>query len=358
MIKKLLAVAAVTFGMSQGAAWAETCGGVYTVKRGDSLSVISDSLYKNAGMWTVIHQNNLKVIGKNPRAIRVGMKLRVTCIDGLPVGLEGGSEASAIKAAAPIAIAAGTAASRKKISILAGGDYKPFMDLSLPNGGLLIDVVQNAMDAANPEQGFGIYWVSDIGAHLDPLLSNTFLDIGLGWSKPDCAATPEEYRCKNFDFSEPAFEMLILLFTNKENPIKFDTDDDIIGSNLCRPEGYFTHDLNANGRNWLSEKKITLTQPLTVANCFELLAEGKVDAVAINEFTGRETIKELGMKDSVKIIDTRPLSIEGLYSLVHKSHPRSKELIAIMDDGLRKIKENGQYQKIIDVHMSRIWSEF
>lgn len=359
MIKKFLAVAAVTIGISQGAVWAETCGGVYTVKRGDSLSVISDNLYKNAGMWTVIHQNNLKSIGKNPRAIRVGMKLKLTCINGLPTGLAGGTDiAAASAAAAPVVVAPGTAASRKKISILVADEYKPFMDRSLPNGGLVIDVMQQVMKAADPSEGYAFHWVNDFSAHLEPLLSNALLDVGVPWLRPACESNPDAYRCKNFDFSDPMFEMLILLFTNKDKPITFNSDADIVGLNLCRPAGYYTHDLDKNGRNWVAQSKITLTRPDSINDCFELLGQGKVDAVVVNEFTGRAVLKELDMKDAVKIIDTRPLSIEGLHVVIHKTHPRSQELIALINEGLRKIKDTGKYQKIIDVHMSRIWSEF
>ncbi len=357
MIKRFLAVAAVTIGLGASASEAATCGGVYTVKRGDSLSVISDTLYKNASMWTVIHQANIDKIGPKPNNIRVGMKLRLTCIDGLPTGLAGGTEASTTTAA-PITVAPGTAATRKKITLLVADDYKPFMDRSLPNGGMVIDVMQQVMKAANPPEGYSFIWVNDFSAHLEPLLSNALLDVGVPWLKPACSSNPNAYRCKNFEFSDPMFEMLILLFTNRNNPIVFNSDADIVGKNLCRPKGYYTHDLDKDGRNWVADGKITLTRPNSVKECFELLLDGKVDAVALNEFTGRAMIKEMGVKDQVKIIDTRPLSIEGLHALVHKTHPRAKELIAMINRGLRDIKVSGEYQKIIDSHMTRIWSEF
>ncbi len=45
---------------------AATCGGTYTVKRGDSLSLIADALYKNAGMWTVIHTKIWRRLATSP----------------------------------------------------------------------------------------------------------------------------------------------------------------------------------------------------------------------------------------------------------------------------------------------------
>lgn len=358
MFYKKMAVLAVAIGLSNSAVQAETCGGSYTIQSGDSLSKIASDLYQNKDKWSVIYNSNIDTIGANPGMIRVGTSLHMTCIDGLPTGLSGGTDVSAKPEAAPIVTIAGTAATRKKITFLYADDYKPFMDRSLPNGGLLTEVVQQAMEAADPEEGFSLIWVNDNDAHLEPLISNALLDFGVGWFKPDCEANPDAYRCKNFDFTDSTFEVLILLFTNKANPITFNNDSDIVGKTLCRPSGYFTHDLDKNGRNWMLEGKITLKTPDTVKGCFDLLAEGKVDAVAINEFTGREALKDLGLKDHVIAIDTRPLSIEGQHLLIHKSHPRGQELLAEFNKGLKMIKETGEYQRIIDEHMTRIWSDF
>jgi len=353
-----MAALAVAVGLSFSAAQAETCGGKYTIKPGDHLSAIANELYGNKDMWSAIYNNNIDTIGADPSLIRVGTVLHLTCIKGMPKGLTGGTEISAKTDAAPIVTTPGTAATRKKITLLVADDYKPFLDRSLPNGGLLTDVVQKAMEAVDPKEGFSFIWVNDNDAHLDPLISNALLDLAVGWFRPDCEANPDAYRCKNFDFSESTFEVLILLFTNKDNPITFNDDSDIVGKVLCRPSGYFTHDLDKNGRNWMAEGKITLKSPDTVKGCFDLLMQGEVDAVAINEFTGREALKELGLKDRVTVIDTRPLSIEGQHLLIHKSHPRGQEILAEFNKGLKMIKESGEYQRIIDEHMTRIWTDF
>ncbi|SLN58065.1 Bacterial extracellular solute-binding proteins, family 3 [Roseovarius gaetbuli] len=202
------------------------------------------------------------------------------------------------------------------------------------------------MAKAVPAQGYAIHWVEDWASHLDPLLSNALLDAGFPWYRPDCAAQPDECRCENFLFSDAIFEILILLFTDKARPLAFDADDDLIGKRLCRPAGSFAHDLDRSGRRWLSEAKITLEQPRSVAQCFDLLIQGRVDAVAINEFTGRTALKELTLKDQVESVQTRPLSIQGLHVVVHKSHPQGEAIIALFNQGLAGIKADGTYQHI------------
>jgi polar amino acid transport system substrate-binding protein len=351
-------LAAGTIGVSAQ----ETCGGEYVIQSGDSLSLIADKMYKDVGHWTTIHTNNIDKIGPNPNSIRRGMKLRLSCINGLPTGLKGGVPIAAVTAAvapaAPIKPKLGNAATRQKINILTGSDFAPFTDENLPNGGILADVVEQAMKAADPKEGYAVHWVNDWGSHHEPLLSNALLDIGFPWFKPDCASQPETYRCQNLVFSDSMFEVLMLMFVSKDRPFQFTSDADIAGKTLCRPAGYSTFMFDHQGRNWLKDGKIKLATPNSPGDCFELLVDGEVDGVVLNEFLGREKISELGLKDKVQVALGQPISIDGNHMVVHKSHPRGPELLAVFEDGLKKIKEDGTYQRIIDEHMTRIWSEY
>ncbi|WP_297771571.1 transporter substrate-binding domain-containing protein [uncultured Roseovarius sp.] len=345
-----------------GPAAAQTCGGVYTVERGDSLSLIADSQYRDAGKWTVVHSSNLDAIGQNPNNIRVGMRLRLRCIDGLPTGLPGGQSVTETEAAAPeptaLVVAPGNAATRRKINILTGSDFWPFTDKSLPKGGVLTDVVQAAMEAADPEQGFAIHWVDDWASHHEPLLSNALLDIGFPWFQPDCESDPETYRCANLLFSESMFEVLMLLFVDKERPIAFNSAADLEGRLICRPAGYSTYIFDQHGRNWLRDGVITLEAGASPGDCLRLLTEGKVDGVVLNEFLGRGKIKEMGLEERVVVAQGQPISVDGNHMVVHKSHPDGPALLAVFEEGLAKIRADGRYQKIIDEHMSRVWAGF
>ncbi|WP_299045435.1 transporter substrate-binding domain-containing protein [uncultured Tateyamaria sp.] len=356
-MKRFLGAAALALAATAAPAAAQACGGTYTVERGDSLSRIADRQYKNASLWTEVHRNNLAVIGQDPNTLRVGMALRLGCIGGLPVGLDVAAPApqTAVQTAA-------TAPSRRRlerqINIVTAGDFAPFTDQSLENEGLITDVVRTAMHSSQSGDNYRVHWVNDWSSHLDPLMTNAMMDMAFPWYKPDCAGTPDNYRCTNFHFSDPMFEMLILLFVDKNRPIPFAQDSDIEGRTLCRPAGYFTHDLDRADRRWISDGKITLKQPQTVKGCFDLLVAGEVDAVAMNEFTGRAAIKDLGLKDQVEVVQGRPVSIEGLHVLVHKDHPNADALISTINGGLDAIKLSGAYQQVIDRHMSNIWADF
>ncbi len=169
---------------------------------------------------------------------------------------------------------------------------------------------------------------------------------------------PDNWRCENLYFPEPMFEILALLFTSKDRPIAFNSEKDMECKTLCRPKGYFTHNLEGNGRLWLTKGLVKLVQPITMADCFEMLEDGEIDAVAINEFTGRTAMKELKLEDKVDVDQSRPFSIEGLHVVVCKSHPPAEEMLGLINAGLTGLKDSGDYQKIIDSHMTRIWESF
>lgn len=339
-------------------AQAETCGGIYKVQAGDSLSMIADSLYKDAKKWTAIHQNNIGKIGPKPNNLTVGMKLDLVCINGLPLGLEGGQTVEKVAAAieAPV-ITQGTGERvLERINLVTGDDYAPFTDRKLDKGGLIAELVQRAMEEAAPTEGFAVHWVNDWDAHLGTLLEQGLADASFPWSEPNCSLMPDEYRCQTFLFSEPLFEILELVYTDKQRPVTFDKDSDLEGKTLCRLAGYSIWELDQDGRNWLKDGKIKLERPERIADCFQMLVDGKVDAVLIDEFAGRASLKEMNLLDRVEALP-RPVNLEPLNILVHKGNPRAQEIVDTIDAGLAKLKASGEYQRITGEHLSRFWAE-
>ncbi len=367
-MRRLLGAATVAASLFAGASLAETCGGTYTVKGGDSLSAIADSLYKNARLWTSIHTINMKAVGENPDSIRVGQKLSITCISGLPVGLSGGEKLASTakpKAVEPEAVVTRAATgllsspiALPRIKLVTGDDFAPFTQRGLMADGLLAEVVEAAMTDAVGQDGYKTFWINDWSSHLSALMPEHVMEMAFPWAQPDCDSTPNEGRCANYHFSEPMFEYLVLLFVNKSSPIPFQVDGDLEGRTLCRPEGYLTHMLDQNGRNWVAENKVTLVQPRSVNDCFKMLSAGEVEAVVMNEFTARDAIKALDLSDQIEAVQSRPVSITGLHVLVHKDHPQADVLLTAINSGLAGIKTNGQYGEIVNRHMSQIWANF
>ena len=360
--RALLSVLAVVVGwMAAGtSAYAIECGEHYTVQKSDTLNSISQQAYGRSNKWTLIFYANQKQFGNSPVLVP-GKKLKIPCIKPSPTSTAGLSDADANTTSEPARIAV----SRIKgdIQLLTAGDYQPFTDQSLNRGGMITDIVDTALTRLNESAGgpgHAISWVNDWSSHLNPLLVRKTFDMGFPWFQPACDRydeldEPAKFRCDKFFFSKPVFEILVLFFTQNGSDFQFESDDQIVGKRLCRPTGYFTFDLDADGRNWVKEDKITLMRPQSVDECFQLLTRGEVDAVALNEFTGRAAVAKLGIDKNIRVIE-RPVSLLSLHVIVAKTHPRARTYLHYINSALNDLRQRGIYDTIVDKHLSQFWS--
>ncbi|MGI9510764.1 MAG: hypothetical protein ACR2QJ_15600 [Geminicoccaceae bacterium] len=332
----------VTIGGKADAA--PTCSESYTVVAGDSLSAIARSAYGDPNLWPYIYgySGNAAVIGVNPGLISIGIGLK------LPPCPKAGEPAFT----APIENdreprAAGT------IEVVTGSDYAPFTDQNWENGGMLTEIVDAALGQANEASDYSIDWINDWAAHIDPLLRRHKYDMGFPWFKPNCDApatlSEEDLKRCEFDFSEPLFDMLIVLFKRSDDTRALASDQDLHGMRLCRPAGYFTFDLTERGL--VPGETIELDQPKTVGDCFHRLVDGAVDFVALNQFTGQSAIKEFGYDDVVSASEELADTL-GLHLIIHREHPNATALLTRFDKGLGALRSSGRYDEIVGRHLA------
>ena len=362
-----------------GPAVAYACGGNYVVQSGETLSTIADRLYKNAGLWSRIHASNRDQIGEDPSSVSVGQALAIPCIDGLPALLEQNamdaqlpkpSQPAAVPQPEPIEIAdvprSETVTRRagglfqpvgtQSIRMLTGSQFRPFTDRDMPGGGMMTEVVQAAMNAAVGEDQHRTYWLDGWDEHVDLALGGQAIEAAFPIAKPDCTTDPSQAACADFYYSEAMFEYLELLYVDQSRPLAFLQDSDLEGRVLCRPVGHQTHILDANGRRWLADAKMTLVQPQLVSDCFFQLLDGEVDAVVMNEFTARETLALMGLQVRIVPLEAQPIAISSLHVMVHKDHPQAQVVLAQINDGLSRIRADGQHQSIVARYLKAIWA--
>ncbi|MBW4710279.1 transporter substrate-binding domain-containing protein [Roseobacter sp. YSTF-M11] len=366
--------------MSGGSVFAKSCGGSYRVAPGDSLSLIALRIYKDAGHWTALHAWNRAVIGDDPDTILVGTDLRLSCIDGLP-RTDAISEISPpatpqrepatteaavveeVAVAQEAVIADGetptkpaTPATPPPIRLVTGDGQEPFSDHSLTGGGMLTEVMAAALRESADVSGFETFRINDWGSHFDPLLNDGLMDVSFPWPRPPCTDLSVHIACEDILFSDPMFEMLMLMFVQVSAPVPFTGAADMIDRRVCRPAGRMVFMLDEGDRNWVRDGTVDLVRAPTVESCFDLLAGGGVDAVVMNEFTGRLAVERMGLSDQVEGLANAPLGIVTLHAIASRQNPNADSAIAAVNRGLRAIRRSGDYQQIVDRHLKKVWS--
>jgi polar amino acid transport system substrate-binding protein len=250
-----------------------------------------------------------------------------------------------------------------KIELLTADGLAPFTGRSLPNGGMITELLSKGMELIKEESkgrfDYGVSWVNDWASHLNPLLTSRAFDAGYPWTKPDCnnlanLDADARYRCKKFFFSQPLYEILTHIFVKQNSKLAWDDEQKFIGRNFCRPTGYTTYEFDQGGRNWLKDNKITLMRPPSPEECFHLLETGSVDAVVIPDIVGQGIISDMRLGDKVRMLE-KPLAINTLHVIVTKTHPQARTILYYVNASLTKLHESGEFDRVVQAHLSRFW---
>ncbi len=324
------------------------CGGTYQVVRGDSLSLIARRAYGNPSGFQFIYSANSRVIGPNPAVILVGTVLRIPCLDNASP-----STANAAAIRLPATTAALPAPSRREIRVVTGTDWAPFLDEDQPQGGMLTEVTNVALSLADGNPEYKIDFINDWGAHLRPLLSDHAYDLGIAWFKPNCAlvdrlSDDSKFRCNNLDWSAPMYEQVIGYYT-RADASRPAAHKDLYGKTICRPSGYSTFMMEEVG---LVEPTVVIERPGKTTDCFEGLVAGRYDAVVLASDTAEGAIIKIGAKGKVAFHDHLSY-IATLHAVIAKTNPRGREYLAALDSGIKKIKDSGEWFRIVSRHLAQ-----
>lgn len=318
------------------------CGEPYTIAGGDSLSQIAQRAYRDAASFQLIYSVNSRTIGQNPSFIQEGSVLNIPCLDDVTPSTANASvlrPASTTKALPP--------PKPREIRFVVGTDWAPFTNEDQAQGGLITEVANVAMSLADGKPSYKIDFINDWGAHLQPLISDHAYDFGLVWFRPNCDVVDKlgdgsKFRCNNLDWSQPLFEQIIGYYTRADQP-RPASHRDLFGLHLCRPAGYATFMMEEYG---LVEPNITFTAESSPNGCFEGLLSGKYDAVVLASDVAEGAIAKLGAKGKVKFQDHLSY-VATMHAVIAKTNPNAKQYLAVLDSGISKLKESGEWFRIV-----------
>ena len=329
-----------------GASAQEACT-AYSIQSGDSLGSIAQSAYGTFDYQQIFNANRNQIA--NPNDIEVGTVLQLPCADG---SLPGGVSATDL-----IAEQESIQQNRAKTSnqfeppirIVSANGWAPFVGEEFTGGGMLVRLATTALNRGGNDRDFNVNFVDDWGSHLSTLLPLGAFDISIAWYVPDCSkidllSEAMSKRCTELDASLPIYESVVGFYTmNGGEYTDVRSYSDYAGARVCRPEGWFTFDLEEQG---LIEPVISMVTPKSVNECFELMKEGDVDVVPLEIESVAAAARELGMEDEIaqNVYLTNLLQMSFV---THKTNPRGRVYIAMLNRGLTEMRETGEWYAII-----------
>jgi polar amino acid transport system substrate-binding protein len=336
-MKVKLSVAGVVFLANTAAVSAQEACTSYTVQPGDSLSAISRTAYGSISFQQIWDANRNK-IGSNPNSISAGMRLELPCLDGTLAG----APAAAPAQPAPPPASTNTSAEKLSIHLITGSEYPPFTDEGMDGGGVVTQLIRNALASVEGDVDTQITFVNDWGSHMDVLLPSGAFDGTFPWVLLNCDAPSltedMQARCDNYRFADPVYEIITGMITLEGSPLSTTTaHTDFAGKNVCVPEGYIAIVLASGG---VAADDVNYIVPATPEACFEQLSAGSVDAVELELSQAADIAGRLGMGDQIAVND-QVSSVSVLTVYVHKDNPESDAILDAINTGLNNIRNNG-----------------
>jgi len=391
------AIAGVLLASSQAAAAGPiACGATYTVQKSDTLFKIAKRAYGDGHKYRFVFEANRNVL-PDTDSLEVDIRLVIPCLDGSGTAIRkdalaadaigGGAEPPAEPsapgdapqetiAATPAAVradgnglvqaAAGfaapartepvTAAADQDIRLLTGAGFAPYAGADLPGGGIVTALISQALEAAAPDVSHGVSYVDDWTSHIGVLLPIGAFEIGFPWLTPDCgqpAALDAAQRqfCDRFAVSQPIQSIEVGYYTRVDDPLTGQTDIGALsGKRLCLPRGHVSSELARMG---LVAPGVTLATDLTARQCFERLAAGEVDAVAMPKPEGDAQMHRSGL--DAEIVEVAGLrTTHSLHAIAPKSNPDALADLALIDRGVTMMMRSGQWFAIVSNHLAEL----
>ncbi|MCL5777384.1 LysM peptidoglycan-binding domain-containing protein [Limibaculum sp. FT325] len=372
----LLAAAAVAL-TAPGAAAQSTqiaCGGEpYTIQSGDTLRAIAIRAH-GQGNFSAIFEANRGTLS-NPSLLRVGQRIAIPCLGDTPASPLARVDAGTSLAAAPataeparpsiafqpaLAPAASSGATgtpagaegRADLRLLAAVDFAPFVGAGRPGGGMLTELLTAALQRAGIGRADPVTFDGDRAAHLTQMLPQGEHDIAYPWPRPDCARAVSldretKWQCSDFVFSAPLYELRFGYYFRAGDETALASDPGVLfGRRLCRPAGAYDADLEAEA---LVAPNVERVAPPSAAECFALLAAGRVDAVSVSTAVAEAEITAAGLGE--RVVEAEMLGTElTLHAVALETNETAVAALRAIDAALVEMRTDGAWAAIVARH--------
>ncbi|NVJ99474.1 MAG: transporter substrate-binding domain-containing protein [Alphaproteobacteria bacterium] len=234
------------------------------------------------------------------------------------------------------------------VELLTNMDYPPYIDDTLPGGGLHTEIIQAAFTAAGAELKIRVMPWKRITRELEE---------GRATGSFTWALTPE--RRENFIVSAPVFYSEAIFFTRLDDftgaadiQTRADQGKQTV---LCKPLGWT---MPSFALPLLESGALQVVQPPRLRFCFELMLAGRADFVdvptlsawyALQAIMGEATDPE-AVRVRIKVVHD-PDAEGGTSHVLFVKSPNGKRANALFAKGMQLIGQNGTLRAIVDRHL-------
>ena len=157
-------------------------------------------------------------------------------------------------------------------------------------------------------------------------------------------ATPlmwkSEERAKSFLFSEPLLFNSVHFFVKADRSIEYETLDQLKPYAIGVIRGYYNGD-EFDKAEFLD--KVICADSLQM---IRMLEKGRIDMGVLDRVVAETLIKQENLAGAFNMLP-KPLFRVGLHLAVSKKHPNGQKLIDQFNQGLERIKQSGEYARIL-----------
>ncbi len=213
---------------------------------------------------------------------------------------------------------------------IVAGRWPPFVDQSMAENGLAMEIVSSAFERAGYQPAIHIEtWPRA----LEGLEIGIYDVVGTVWKTPE--------REDLFIFSDPYWINQIKFIKKKNLNVRYDNLDDLSGYIIGIVKDY------AYGEEFDSSQTLIKIPQNHIIQNLSKLREGDIELTLGDEIAVRYELNQY-MKDSISKFDflEKPLATKELYIAVSKQNPRAKKIVSDFNRALQEMKKDGSFDAI------------
>lgn len=228
--------------------------------------------------------------------------------------------------------------------LLSAQGMEPLAGPTLPSGGLIGELIQQALRIDAPARQIQTAFVNDRQAHLDVLLPLGGFAFGYPWPAPDCDGTVGKHTtalCTRFQVSLPIFQVEMRYLARADwQLVGAGTLQEIANQTVCRPGQFPPVDLER-----MKFQKVMVVDGL--GQCLAALRSGEVDVISAPAPMMDKS--DLGA-DIAEISTLR--AQEPVHALFSRKLAGTPDLMRRLNSGLRVLQSSGAWFRTVSGYLS------